>query len=197
MKGYTIRITALILALILALPLISCGKDDENSKPDPIKAYKNALSVTPSRAEAESSLTASVGRLEGSYAVTYTEDGVSVSYTRKTFSSIDSGTSADELINIDTDDVVIQQGASDGKLGVLITAIITKGILLDGITDYIINGDTLTFTVSSSDSERIFGGECEYDVSVNITIKNEKVDTISVSYEAQSGTATAECRYYY
>lgn len=199
MKRSILRLIALVMVFLLALPLASCGKeDDSDDTPVPHEAYVKAFETAPSSATMTATMNATIGRLDASYTVTYSGNTAYVSYTRTQFGAIDETTSQDEIISTESGTLEMKtDGTETGGVGVLASALIIRSLSLSSVTDYEDTGSELSFTVKAEDSAKVFGRECEYDVDVTITLSDGRIDKISLSYEAQSGLVTAECEYEY
>ncbi len=195
MKKSTLRTLALLLALLMLFSLVSCSGDDDGKGDTPVlhEAYVNALSAPAASAEMTSKLHVTPTPLEAAYQVTYLNGRAEVLYTRSRFTTV-----APDTGKIETETGIMyieKDGSTAGEIGVLAKALITRRISLSGVTEYDDTDNTLTFTVKAADSVSVFGGECEYDVTVSIFLKDGSVEKITVSYVSDSGNVTAECNY--
>lgn len=203
MRRTAMRLLALAMtAITLSLMLVGCGGNgsdgDDGAAPTVTESYEKLLSDLPQSAVMSSEIITARGRLEAVYNAVYSQSSVSVDYSRTEFTMIEDGASSEEITSTVTGTAELgADGTQDGNIGTLAAALLTRKIALSKISEYDESDGILSFTVKSADSETVFGGTCEYDVSVSITLKGGVIDTVSLSYESDSGTVRAECKYTY
>ncbi len=189
------KIISAILMLTCLAALCSCsllsglfGGGDTDFE----KAIKN---TNPSKVHMSASVETSLGTLVSEYEMIYNEDGSAViKYSYEKFNEI----GADEIkstvrgtINRAAD------GTYSGDTDGFDPSSITEGIALDisAIKEDAMTvneaGDVLTALVAAEDTAAVFGSAYDKDVNLEITVLNEKVTHIELSYEG----ASISCRY--
>lgn len=190
------KIIAILLMLACAFTLIACGQDDGSyavAAADFITAINDTqvttLTATVSAETAE-------GVLTSKYTTTYNADGSStMTYEIDTIPGLDSAEDKEVLtgtVTCDKDGNYSDGGAVSGKLG-------AKGVSFDAdsekITNFTVNGDTLTVTVAAADTEAVLGYAIPSDAVVVVTKAEGKVISITLSYTEESGAVSIVCAY--
>ncbi len=159
-------------------------------------AFSKAIENTnPSVAIIETTVDTSLGELKSKYDIVYNADGSAViTYSYERFNEI----GAEELKSTYTGTITrAADGTYSGDMEAVDVSGIAEGIALDlsAINEdaIVINeaGDVLTATVAAADTAAVFGTAVSKDVTLEITIANDSVTYISMTYEG----AKITCRY--
>ncbi len=190
------KIIAILLMLTCAFTLIACGQDGNDyaeAAADFITAINNTnvttLSATVSAETAE-------GTLTSKYLTTYNADGSStMTYEIESIPGLDSAEDKELItgtVTCDKDGNYSDGGTVAGKLG-------ATGVSFDAdsdkITEYTIDGDTLTVVVAAADTAAVLGYAISSDAVVVVTKAEGKVISIALSYTEASGDVSIVCAY--
>lgn len=205
------KIIALALVLCCVFSLASCkdkNKDDNNNKVD-VSAYISEIqtaldSSAPDVADITVKLSASLGDLNGSYNVTYSEYGAAlVVYSYERFNSFEDGAIEDDIKSTYTGTTVIgpDGSVSDGS-GIVVTEVL-GAIHFDYNLDesklqsVTASAGTLGAKIAAADTEAILGVALDSDADIVITAGSLGVNTISISYNSASGPVEIVAVYTY
>ena len=187
------KIFAIILALACTFAMFACGGDDATAYQTDAKDFISAIESTEvTKLGVKVTAETELGELTSTYTTEYAADGTStMTYAIEKFltsdatdeKGVDEGT-----VTCDANGNYSDGGAVSGKLG-------ATGISFDAdsdkITNYEINGNTLTVIVSAADTAAVLGYEIASDAVVVITVADGKVTDVSLSYTG----VTIECTY--
>ena len=203
------KIIALLLALTCVFALVACG-DDPAPTPDggDTPNYENLAPFTAAIAASNpASASISVSQIatqfnvtmNGEYDVVYNEDGsATIEYSYDKFNEI-----TDETTEVTTTvtgtATVAADGTVTGSVNSTVTAATAIKVALDGakLGDYTVEAGALIAKVSAADTAAIIGVAISADVTLTITIANDKVATMTISYETNLGPAEIVCAYNY
>ncbi len=156
-----------------------------------VSAFEKAIDNTnPSNAYIETSAETSMGTLKANYEIIYAEDGSAViKYSYEKFNEIGAeeekstikGTinrAADGTYSRDVKDTDVSSIA--GGIALNLSEIKSDAITVNDA------GDVLTATVAADSTEAVFGKAIAKDVDLEITIKNNAVSRIIMTYEGAS-----------
>lgn len=177
------------------LSLFSCslfgGGSSSNS------AFEDAIANTnPTKAVIEVVTKTALGDLKASYEIAYNEDGsATIKYSYEKFNAIGEG-AENELKSTYSGTVTRNADGTYNGTDVDVSSV-GEGIKLNlsaiASDAKTVNeaGDVLSATVAAADTEAVFGSAFSEDVALEITIANEKVSLITMSYASGS----IVCRY--
>ncbi len=190
------RFSVFLLALAMLLFAVSCTAD----KYPELRKYRDALSEAPATAVLTSTLESELGTLKAEYTVLWSDGTLTVSYERDKLAELTPDSTKDSLLSKEegTATVAPDGTVTAGELSPLVLRILRKGLTLDGerIT-YTEAGEALEFTVTAENTEAVFGVAIGKDVTAKITLSEQNVKSITLSYTAESGPASIVCEFEY
>ncbi|MBQ7390728.1 MAG: hypothetical protein IJW02_06455 [Clostridia bacterium] len=206
------KIIALALVLCCVFSLASCkdkNKDDNKNKVD-VSAYISEMqtaldSSAPDVADVTVKLSASLGDLNGSYNVTYLEDGAAlVVYSYERFNSFEDGAMADDIKSTYTGTTLIGPDGSSVSAGsdtvvaeVLGTIHFDYNLDKSKLQSVTASSGVLSAKIAAADTEAILGVALDSDADIVITAGSLGVNTISISYNSASGPVEIVAVYTY
>lgn len=184
------RFAAAVTVMAAAFSLFSCS--------DGLAQFKGALSAPPATAEVVTTLVSEQGTLTGEYTATYTDNGITVDYVRKTLAEINGDTTADGLVITDKGTLTVGlDGTPSQEIGGLVLSVLTRKITLNSrYFTPTINGGVLTFTVDKEHTFTVFGVALEYPVTVSIVTADGVLKAINMEYVTVSGKANLAATFY-
>lgn len=189
------RLSALVSIIALLAVSTSCGGEHKELRP-----FQDALdAASPNTAALHSEIDTEFGKVGTDYTASYSGSTVTVEYTRNTVGTITPDTEEDDLFPTERGTATINaDGTVTGEIGALAKSLLTLAITLDGdAIAYEVKESTLDFTVSAENTERVFGVNIGYPVTVVLELSDERITKITVTYTASSGDATVWCEYGY
>lgn len=205
------KIIALALVLCCVFSLASCkdkNKDDNKNKVD-VSAYISEMqtaldSSAPDVADVTVKLSASLGELNGSYNVTYSEDGAAlVVYSYERFNSFEDGAIADDIKSTYTGTALIgPDGSISDDSGVVDTEVLgtirfNYNLDKSKLQSVTASSGVLSAKIAAADTEAILGVALDCDADIVITAGSLGVNTISISYNSAGGPVEIVAVYTY
>ena len=187
------KILALILVVGCIFAFASCGlfpgtetPDDSYAIPD-IQAKIDASA--PKGADITVTFKTTLGDLNGSYDVTYNEDGTAnVDYSYEQFNTITAGSS--ELKSTYTGSVTVAaDGSVSGTLSTEALNAVSFDLKLDEskLSNVAINAGVLSANVKAADTAAVLGVALDYDVQLTVVTGTNGVTSMTVAYTANLG----------
>lgn len=191
------KIIALLIAITCVFAMVSCGETGID-----LTAFKDAVAATnPTSVEIETSLETELGALEGSFNVTYAEDGSAViEYSYEQFNELTDSANVTEIKKTITGTVNVGADGSYSDGGELVGSVSAAGgftINLDSnkMKDCEVNGNVLTATVEAANTQAVLGVAIAYDVTVTLTKGETSLVSLTLVYVTDAGQATVTCEY--
>ena len=190
------KIVSVILIIACACMLFACGANAKDFQKlfDTTSPAKVIVSIK--------TVTAGLGELNASYAVTYNEDGsATVKYTYEKWNSIPTDGSALPTEAKSSYSGTVTKNAdgsysdADFAGGAEVAAL---SLNLEAISsDYSVStdGSTLTATVIKGNTEAVFGAAFNYDVKLTVVKGVSAIEAISLEYVDGSNTVYIDCTY--
>ena len=200
------KIIALMLVIGCMLAFASCGwfgdDEEEDTTPDyteDIAKFQASIDAScPDVAEIDVVLASILGDLNGSYTVTYNEDGTAtVDYSYEKFNSFEAGAVFDEAKSTYTGTVTVDaDGAISG--GEFVEAV-AFDINLDAskLSSISIVSGTLRATVKAADTAAVLGVAIGADVDLIISTGADGITSITISYTTSAGDVEISTGYTY
>lgn len=187
------KILALILVVGCIFAFASCDlfsgtetPDDSYAIPD-IQAKIDASA--PKGADITVTFKTTLGDLNGSYDVTYNEDGTAnVDYSYEQFNTITAGSS--ELKSTYTGSVTVAtDGSVSGTLSTEALNAVSFDLKLDEskLSNVAINAGVLSANVKAADTAAVLGVALDYDVQITVVTGTNGVTSMTVAYTANLG----------
>lgn len=187
------KILALILVVGCIFAFASCDlfsgtetPDDSYAIPD-IQAKIDASA--PKGADITVTFKTTLGDLNGSYDVTYNEDGTAnVDYSYEQFNTITDGSS--ELKSTYTGSVTVAaDGSVSGTLSTEALNAVSFDLKLDEskLSNVAINAGVLSANVKAADTAAVLGVALDYDVQLTVVTGTNGVTSMTVAYTANLG----------
>lgn len=187
------KILALILVVGCIFAFASCDlfsgtetPDDSYAIPD-IQAKIDASA--PKGADITVTFKTTLGDLNGSYDVTYNEDGTAnVDYSYEQFNTITAGSS--ELKSTYTGSVTVAaDGSVSGTLSTEALNAVSFDLKLDEskLSNVAINAGVLSANVKAADTAAVLGVALDYDVQLTVVTGTNGVTSMTVAYTANLG----------
>ena len=187
------KILALILVVGCIFAFASCDlfsgtetPDDSYAIPD-IQAKIDASA--PKGADITVTFKTTLGDLNGSYDVTYNEDGTAnVDYSYEQFNTITDGSS--ELKSTYTGSVTVAaDGSVSGTLSTEALNAVSFDLKLDEskLSNVAINAGVLSANVKAADTAAVLGVALDYDVQLTVVTGTDGVTSMTVAYTANLG----------
>ncbi len=196
------KIIAFALIVACALCLVACKTDDDVSLSEKIAPYSTALATAPVSATVEATMNSALAELNGTYEVTYADGVASVNYVIDVLNPIVDGVTPDEPVSEvpGTATVAADGTVSDGELGGIYATLIARKLSLDAskLTAEVGSG-VLSATVSKDNADAVVPGIVGVtgDVTLNITLSDGKITSISVGYITNNGGMSIRCMFAY
>ncbi len=189
------KFLALVLAVVCAFSLFSCGNDS-------VKAFTKAMENTePAVVKLNITVSMTDGDLEASYVTTYNEDGsFTVDYSYENFATSSEGGAEDAVVvktgkvTCDKDGKYSDGGAISGQVESLSGSKLSlKSKKMSAkVSD---DGNVLTATVSAKNTKTVFGVEFAGDVSLVITKAQDKIVSYTMTYATDDCDVVVTCEY--
>ena len=200
------KLVALLLALVCAFALVSCGGPDtppdegpDYTNLDPIKAAITASAPATAVITVEVENTISDEPLTGIFSVTYGTENTQVEYEYEQFTQIDANAPTESDRETVTGTAIIDKnGNVTGDLNSTVTTAALLNYNLDGAKmTYTVESGVLSATISAANTQSILGVNIEADVTFTLNVANGKVVSVTLGYEVASGTVEITTTYTY
>lgn len=209
------KILALILVFGCIFAFASCvnpnangGNTNENptdneGKEQTLEAIQTAVNDSaPINADIEVKFESEIGDLNGSYNVTYNDDGsATVDYSYELFNKYDENAERDSETTTYTGVVaVLADGEVVGNIGgVASVEAVSFDISLDEeyLDDCKIEAGVLEANVKSENSFDVLGVDIPYDSKLTVTTSGGNVTSVVIAYEAEYGFIEIVAVYHY
>ena len=192
------KIIALLIAITCVFAMVSCG----GGETDDVTAFKDAVAATaPAAVEIETALETELGTLEGTFNVTYADDGSAViEYSYEQFNELTDSSNVTEVKKTVTGTVNVDKDGKYSDGGALVGSVSAAGgftINLDTskMKDYEVNGNVLSATVEAANTQAVLGVAIAYDVTVTLTKGETSLVSLALTYVTDAGQATVTCEY--
>ena len=206
------KILALILVIGCILAFASCqfitppttdgNVDNEGNKQTVANIQQIVDDSAPKSADISVVFDTAIGKLNGSYDVTYNDDGsATVEYSYEMFNTFDENAQQDGPKSVKSGVVTVNaDGTVDGDVeGAASVEGVSFDIDLDEklLKSAKVSASVLTATVEADNTYDVLGVDIYSDVSLTISTGNGRVTSIVISYEAESGPVVITTVYHY
>lgn len=195
------KIIALLLALTCVFAMFACGDDEPTEEELAYQAavaeFTKAAFTVPNALNVRVSTDTVFGVLNSEYKTTYNEDGTAaIEYSVDKINGLDSAEEKTTLKG--TIQVDANGNYSDGSFSGANP--LASGVKLNLASDKItckIEGNVLTVTVASADTETVLGVAIAADVTLTVTKVDAKMSSASLAYTLDGNAVNVLCTYNY
>ncbi len=201
------KIVALLLALVCAFALVSCGgpenPPDEGTDYTNLNPFKTAITASaPATAviTVELENTISDEPLTGTFSVTYGAESTQVEYEYEQFVEINANapTESDRETVTGTATIDKNGNVTGGDINATVTAATLLNYNLDGTKmTYTVEAGVLSATIAAANTESVLGVNIGADVTFTLTVANGKIVSVTLNYQASTGAAEITTTYTY
>lgn len=206
------KILALVLVIGCIFAFASCeallfgntntNTDNEGKEQTLANIQKCIDDAAPKSADISVEFKSEIGDLNGSYDVTYNEDGsATVDYSYELFNKFDENAELEEFKSTHTGVVTVSSnGDVDGDLnGIASIEAVSFDIKLDEqyLSSHKITASILEAKVEAENTFDVVGVDIPYDIDLSITTGNGRVTAVVISYETENGPIEIVAVYHY